>query len=67
MVKPLYFYLCDQQKCKNCSYPECKHTSDLDHAKNKDKPISNLKFMNLDSYDEYQYWEIEDTQKQHRL
>lgn len=63
MVKPIYFYLCDQQKCKNCSYPECKHTSDLNHAKNKDKSISNLKFMNLDSYDEYQYWEIEDTQK----
>lgn len=63
MVKPIYFYLCDQQKCKNCSYPECKHTSDLNHAKNKDKPISNLKFVNMDSYDEYQYWEIDDTQK----
>lgn len=27
-------YLCDRRKCKMCSYPECKHTSDPLHAKN---------------------------------
>lgn len=27
-------YLCDQKQCKNCSYPECRHTTDVAHAKN---------------------------------
>lgn len=27
-------YLCDRRKCKLCTYPECKHTSDPLHAKN---------------------------------
>lgn len=27
-------YLCDRKKCNNCSYPMCKHTSDINHAKN---------------------------------
>jgi hypothetical protein len=25
-------YLCDQKACKNCSYPECRHTHDIEHA-----------------------------------
>lgn len=28
------FYLCDRRKCHKCSYPECKHTQDITHAKN---------------------------------
>ena len=31
-------YLCDREKCENCSYPECKHTFDVFHAKNLKDP-----------------------------
>lgn len=27
-------YICDQKQCKNCSYPTCKHTEDVNHAAN---------------------------------
>lgn len=27
-------FLCDRKKCKDCSYQECKHTTDIKHAKN---------------------------------
>lgn len=27
-------YLCDRKKCEDCSYPDCKHTTDITHAKN---------------------------------
>jgi hypothetical protein len=27
-------YICDQKQCKNCSYPTCKHTEDVNHAVN---------------------------------
>lgn len=27
-------YLCDRKKCKDCRYPDCKHTIDITHAKN---------------------------------
>lgn len=27
-------YVCDRLKCKNCCYPDCKHTSDITHAVN---------------------------------
>ena len=27
-------YLCDEKKCDNCSYPDCKYTFDIKHAKN---------------------------------
>lgn len=31
-------YLCDRKLCENCSYPECKHTFDISHAKNLEGP-----------------------------
>lgn len=31
-------YLCDRKLCENCSYPECKHTLDISHAKNLEDP-----------------------------
>lgn len=31
-------YLCDQKLCEFCSYPECKHTFDISHAKNLEDP-----------------------------
>jgi len=31
---PKIFYLCDGEKCKNCSSDICKHTGDMTHAKN---------------------------------
>ena len=27
-------YLCDRRQCERCTYPECKHTCDLEHAEN---------------------------------
>ena len=36
MKKEIKCYLCDLKKCKDCSYPRCRHTSDVNHAINKD-------------------------------
>lgn len=30
-------YLCNRKKCENCSYPTCKHTTDIDYAVNFEK------------------------------
>lgn len=27
-------YICDKQACENCSFPECYHTTDINHAYN---------------------------------
>lgn len=27
-------YLCDRKQCENCSYPTCRHTTDISHAVN---------------------------------
>lgn len=32
MIENLLF-LCDQLQCPNCHYPECKHTTYLNHSK----------------------------------
>ena len=33
-------YICDRKACEdNCSYPLCKHTSDVRHAVNFEKKI----------------------------
>lgn len=32
--KPKPLYLCDRKKCDNCSYPQCKFTSDVIHKFN---------------------------------
>lgn len=26
------FYVCDRKQCEKCSYPQCRHTSDISHA-----------------------------------
>lgn len=31
---PKVAYLCDRLACSDCSYPECKHTTDISHAVN---------------------------------
>lgn len=33
-AKTEVLYLCDGEKCEDCSYPLCKHTEDIEHAKN---------------------------------
>lgn len=33
-LRPYILYLCDQKACQNCSYPMCRHTTDIEHAKN---------------------------------
>jgi hypothetical protein len=30
--KPKVFFFCNQKKCSNCSFPQCKHTSDPSYA-----------------------------------
>ena len=25
-------FICDRQKCKTCSFPECRYTTDISHA-----------------------------------
>lgn len=55
MVKEVKLFLCDQKRCPNCSYPECKHTTDFNHAKNKDK-MMRFKLMKNKYNDESQYW-----------
>lgn len=37
MEKDQRVYLCDRKKCAGCSYPTCKHTTDINHAKNRGK------------------------------
>lgn len=32
--KKKILYLCDREKCADCSYPICRHTEDINHAKN---------------------------------
>ena len=27
-------FLCDRKACAKCCYPQCKHTQDLEHARN---------------------------------
>ena len=27
-------FLCDRKACEKCSYPQCRHTLELEHAKN---------------------------------
>lgn len=61
MVKEVKLFLCDRKRCPNCSYPECKHTTDFNHAKNKDK-MMRFKLMKNKYNDESQYWEVEDSQ-----
>lgn len=31
---PNVIYICDRKACKNCSFPVCAHTTDIDHAIN---------------------------------
>lgn len=44
--KKTILYICDRQKCIECSYPACQHTSDIDHA---------VSFKKLRTGD---YWEL---------
>lgn len=46
-MKVKFFYLCDRKACKRCSYPTCKHTSDVNHAINPD--AVNAEAMNFEA------------------
>ena len=48
------FYICDQKACDQCSYPDCKHTNDIKHAKNFK---SNAELGMDNGYSDY--WEVE--------
>lgn len=30
----MVLYECDRKRCPNCTYPSCKHTGSIEHAKN---------------------------------
>lgn len=51
MDSPETLYLCDRKKCENCSYPECKHTTDIHHAvfPSVDKKIKHIQKL-IDIY-----------------
>ena len=51
--KPGIYYLCDKKECSNCTYPTCRHTSDITHAKNFTK-FDKDGFNGCDSYWEYE-------------
>lgn len=34
LLPPTIAYLCDRHACEDCSYPMCRHTTDITHAKN---------------------------------
>lgn len=40
MINIDVIYICDRKKCEHCSYPKCKHTTDINHAANFKKKIS---------------------------
>lgn len=39
----IILYLCDRRACDNCSYPECRYTSDIRHAENFNVVVRDLK------------------------
>ena len=34
---PKALYICDCKQCENCSFPVCRHTTNIKHAANFDK------------------------------
>ena len=34
MEEKTILYLCNRKKCNSCSYPNCRHTQDINYAKN---------------------------------
>lgn len=48
--KEINLYLCDGFACNNCksvAIGECKHTCDLNHAKNRNKIMPFMKIGNI--------------------
>lgn len=38
-------YICDRRACGHCSFPECKYTTDIEHAINFDSDSCGGLFM----------------------
>lgn len=53
-------YLCDRKKCENCSYPECKHTTDTNHAVNYNQPGKQIYFKCETTSDDVLFVETEE-------
>lgn len=34
MIETRICYLCNQQMCRNCTYPTCRHTTDVQYSLN---------------------------------
>lgn len=52
-MKPKYTiaYICDRKQCVNCSYPECRHTTNIEHSVNyKKEPNINELLSNFKSF-----------------
>lgn len=41
-------YICDRRACKSCSYPTCKHTTDITHAEHFSLGMDNETFVELE-------------------
>ena len=53
-----YLFLCDQKKCEKCSFPECRHTADVKHAKNKKGNV--FKYIIDLTTSTLTFWEVEE-------
>lgn len=72
-MKPKYTiaYICDRKQCANCSYPECRHTTNIEHSVNyKEEPnigelLANFKSFTNDFIvtDEIRFLEKEEESK----
>lgn len=39
MIETRICYLCNRQMCKNCTYPTCRHTTDIGYSLNYTNPF----------------------------
>lgn len=42
-----YAYLCDLEQCTDCSFPECRHTTDIHHRLYKETEVYEVTEMKL--------------------
>lgn len=57
---PDIFYLCDGNVCPYCPHDLCKHTSDINYAKNDPHFASFWIFPHRDDENDLAYFEIEE-------
>lgn len=53
-----YAYLCNLQKCENCSFPECSHTTDEKYRHFSKSPTEMRHIGSSDGVDYYMEYAI---------